>query len=51
MILKTDGDNLQIKIVDFGFGIRVRDEQNEPIWSQEVVGTPGYMAPEIVNLD
>ena len=39
--------NFEIKIIDFGFSTRVRDEQNQPIFSTEILGSPGYKAPEI----
>ena len=44
MMLKSD---FSIRIIDFGFGTKIRDENNEPIFSDEILGTPGYQAPEI----
>ena len=40
-------NNFSIKILDFGFGTKIRDEKDQPIYSDEILGTPGYLAPEI----
>ena len=39
--------DFSIKIIDFGFGTKIRDEKDQPIYSNEIFGTPGYQAPEI----
>ena len=46
VVLKND-KRFSIKIIDFGFGTKIRDENNEPIYSKTKLGTPGYLAPEI----
>jgi len=37
----------QLKIIDFGFLCPITNDQNCPIYYDEVWGTDGYMAPEI----
>jgi len=46
VVLKND-ERFSIKIIDFGFGKKIRDENNQPIFSKTGLGTPGYLAPEI----
>ena len=39
---------MQVKLGDFGLAVRV---ENEDELQRQFVGTPGYMAPEIVALN
>lgn len=38
-------DNMNIKLTDFGFAVQIAPEQK----LKEVYGTPGYLAPEIIE--
>lgn len=40
-----DANNMNIKMIDFGFSIKVSDEKKLSVFC----GTPSYMAPEIVK--
>jgi len=44
MMLPSD---FSIKIIDFGFATKIRDENNKPLYSEFICGSPGYKAPEI----
>jgi len=44
MMLPSD---YSIKIIDFGFATKIRDENDKPLYSEEILGTSGYKAPEI----
>ncbi|KAF0698833.1 Aste57867_10557 [Aphanomyces stellatus] len=46
LMLESTSENACLKIVDFGFAIQVPSD--EPTLT-EVLGTPGYMAPEIIR--
>jgi serine/threonine protein kinase len=43
-ILVSDADDLYIKLTDFGFATYIQDQN-----LQQVLGSPVYMAPEIVK--
>lgn len=44
LLLTSPSDDADIKIVDFGFAIEI-----EGLNCTSQVGTPGYIAPEILN--
>ena len=48
---KSHGKNCYLKVIDFGFAIDLNDLslQNESTSSLVFMGTPYYMAPEVIN--
>ncbi len=44
LLLTTAHDDAEVKLVDFGFAIQV-----DGFSAEEKVGTPGYIAPEILE--
>ena len=48
---KSHGQNCYLKVIDFGFAIDLNDLslQNESTSSLVFMGTPYYMAPEVIN--
>ena len=44
-MLESTGENAALKIVDFGFAVQL---PTKDAVLTEVLGTPGYMAPEVI---
>lgn len=50
IFLVDDGDRGHVKVLDFGFAKAVEDDEPRFVTHQDtVVGTPAYMAPEMVH--
>jgi serine/threonine protein kinase len=45
-MLETTDEDSCLKIVDFGFAVEMPDKEQK---LTEVLGTPGYMAPEVIQ--
>ena len=48
LIFENDSEDARIRLIDFGFAINAPKE-DENIELTQVVGTPNYMAPEVLN--
>ncbi|KDO32188.1 CAMK/CAMK1 protein kinase [Saprolegnia parasitica CBS 223.65] len=46
LMLESTGENAALKIVDFGFAVQL---PSKDAVLTEVLGTPGYMAPEVIQ--
>lgn len=52
LVLVPDGDSFRVKITDFGIAGRLPDDPSQapPTQASKMLGTPGYMAPEQLEL-